>query len=643
MHPFSSRPVHQSRLSRLAISLAVLALASLGLAAGASAIKLPKQQKPGELTVLLQLRHPKGLAKFVRSVSDPQSPEYGDYLTVEQIIDRFGANQPDVSATMQWLREHGATGKLGATGTFITARVAAGVVASALPAAGATASSTGAVSDARRVPASLRGSVAAVETVPTEEGAFHTGAADAATKATGQEPGLDGSSILLNTGTPSGCAAGRQVHYPVPALEPFNGYTPNEYLDVYGHSKLHKEGFKGQGKDIAVVEIDGFRHSDIETFAKCFGLPTPNLRVRPVGIPKALPPGEETTLDLEVLTAVAPKLQHIYVYEGGSSEVGILLSVAAALGSKGHHPDAISISLGGCEAGLTGELVYHDVLEEIFAVAGGSGISVLVAAGDTGSSACRLESENGTTALPLLAASDPATSPYVTAVGGTNLELTPKNKIKRQVVWNDSPLSIGAGSGGASIITTPRPWWQKGILNGAGNGRLVPDVAGLADALPGYTIYCTAIECRNPFSPEGGWGTIGGTSAATPLYAGGVILADGYAGAHNSPALGFLNPLIYELGREAQVGKAGGGILSDVIQGNDDLGKMLPVDAGGGVPLGCCSARVGYDMASGWGSLDLPHLAQTATARFERAETRAQVEARQRAEAEERKAAAAKK
>lgn len=144
----------------------------------------------------------------------------------------------------------------------------------------------------------------------------------------------------------------------------------------------------------------------------------------------------------------------------------------------------------------------------------------------------------------------------------------------------------------------------------------------------------------NEVLPEGGFQTIGGTSAATPLFAGGVILADNYADAHNSPALGFLNPLIYEAGREEKAGTGGGKVVSDVTHGNDDLGVALPADAGGGSPLGCCSAAVGYDLASGWGSLNMPNLAKTATARFERAETRAQAEARRQAEAEEKRAAA---
>jgi kumamolisin len=600
-------------LSRLVLTLAVLALASLGLSATAGAA--PHGEKPRELTFLLQLNHPHGLAKFVRSVSDPRSPHYREYATVEQLVHKFGAKPAAKKATMQWLEEHGATGHLGATGTYVTARIPAGVAAKALPAVGASASSTGAVADARRVPVSLRGVVISIDTIGTAPGAFGTNvetAAGAPPKGLGQETGLKGTSIFENKGTQAGCAEGRAAG----EIAPLSTYTPNQYLEAFGHSELHKRGFKGQGKDIAVIEIDGFKKSDVNTFAKCFGLPKPNLVVRPVGIPKPLAPGTETTLDIEVLTATAPQLEHIYVYEGGSSEVGILASVAAALGSKGHHPDAISISLGGCEPDLAGELAFRDTLDEVFAVAGGSGISVLVSSGDQGSSACEREVEHVKTALPLLSASDPATSPYVTAVGGTNVELTKRNQIKEQAVWNDSPLLFASGGGMASILSTPRPWWQQGLLNKKGNGRIVPDVAGLADVFPGYAIYCTGVECAVPGKPDGGWQNVGGTSAATPLYAGGVLLVDGYQEAHGAPPLGFLNPLVYEIGRENRAGKGPRNVLYDVIHGNNDLGLLTAADAGGGAPLGCCSAGIGYDMASGWGSLKMVGLAKVGAARF---------------------------
>jgi kumamolisin len=612
-------------LSRLMIALVAAALAALGIAASANAVPTASDSatatasaksvaQNGELAVLMKLRHPKGLAKFVRSVSDPRSPNYRRYATVEQLVERFGAKPADRKATMRWLAEHGAHGVLGATGTYITASLSAATASRALPAAGASASSIGAIADARRVPATLRGHVASIGLIGTREGVFDRNVETLAGEHLGQEPGLKGTSIVQNFGTPAGCAAGIQAGAPA---EKLNGYTPNQYLTAFGHATLHKQGFKGQGKDIAVIETYGFRRSDIETFARCFGLPSPNLRVRPVGIPKPPAPGDETTLDLEVLTATAPRAEHVYVYEGGSSEYKLLNTVAAALGSKGHHPDVISISLGQCEPDLLGDIAFRDTMNEVFAVADGSGISILVAAGYEGSSGCKIELETGATALPLVSASEPASSPYVTAVGGTNVELTKGNQIKREMVWNDSPIALGAGGGALSILTTPRPWWQRDLLSKYGNGRMVPDVAGLADLLPGYSIYCTAEICKSPEQPEGGWQTVGGTSAATPLYAGGVLLVDGYQAKHGAPPLGFLNPLIYELGREAKAGDAAAlNVLLDVTQGNNDLGRMLPEDVGGGEPLGLFDAGIGYDVASGWGSLKLPGLAQVGVSRL---------------------------
>jgi subtilase family serine protease len=601
-----------SRTKRRPLLVLAIALVAFALAPLATAQAAPPK-KPGELTVILSLRHPAGLGRLVRAVSDPRSPQYREYLSVEQIVRRFGARPTAKRATLHWLREHGAQAKLGPTGTYVTARVPAAVAASALPATGATAAVTGAVANARRVPASLRAAVASVDVIGTKEGVFGTNVETSAGTPPGKEPGLKGSSVLFNRGTPKGCAAGTHAGEPAP----LNGYTPNQYLTAYGHAGLQKRGFKGQGMNVAVIEIDGFRRSDIATFAKCFGVPMPKLKVHPVGVKGPLPPGNETTLDLEVLAATTPKLSHIGVYEGGSSEYGILNSVAAALGHKGDRPDAISISLGGCEAELLGQIAFRDKLNEVFAVADAAGISVLVAAGDQGATSCRLEVEGAPNALPLISASDPASSPYVTAVGGTNLELTKKNAIKREIVWNDSPIVFGGGGGALSILTTPRPWWQQGILSGYGNGRLVPDVSGLADLAPGYVIYCTTPECRSEEQPKGGWQTVGGTSAATPLYAGGVILADGYEAAHGAPALGFLNPLVYEVGREARKGKvSGGNFLRDVTRGNNDLGVLEPEDAGGGHPLGCCSAGRGYDVASGWGSLAFGTLASNALGRY---------------------------
>jgi subtilase family serine protease len=582
--------------------IALLALATLAIPVGATADPAAPR---GYLQALFFLRHPAGLNRFVAAVSDPTSPRYRQYASVEALVRRFGAPPQDRQAAKRWLAGQGLRGRVGPTEAYVTARIPRGRIDELLPTAGASASGAG-LAAARRVPAALRGPVTAVGLLDTRPGAFQPAARAlasplAASSATTPPHG----SILPHSGTAAGCEAGRSAGVDPPLL---TGFTPNQYLTAYGHAELQDSGLRGQGFRVALIETEGFKRSDIETFGKCFGLRVPPTTSIVTARKRILPPGDETTLDLEMLTATVPDLDRIYVYQGGSSEAGLMRIVAAALGRRGHHPDAISISLGQCEQGLAGQLAFRRGLDNVFAVAAGAGISTLVAAGDTGSSGCTVFGSEGKTALPVLAASDPASSPFVTAVGGTNLALSKGNRIRSQIVWNDSPLEPAGGGGAPSILSDQRPWWQRlRGLDRYGDGRIVPDIAALADLVPGYSYYCTAPECLKEGGPA--WTAIGGTSVATPLMAGGVILASQYARERGQRALGFLNPLLYRLGAAKQSRQS---VFYDVTEGNNDIGAILPEAAGGGSPLGCCSARQGYDWASGWGSLKIPGLAAAA-------------------------------
>ncbi|HET6997467.1 MAG TPA: S53 family peptidase [Solirubrobacterales bacterium] len=589
------------RKARAALAL----LALLVFAAPASAAPgLPEES----LEAVLELRHPRGLNHFVRTVSDPSSRRYRDYASVEALIARFGASQADQNATLAWLARRGLHGSVGPTGTYVTVPIPSARAEQLLlrrGGAGASASAT----LGRRVPAGLRGPVTAVTVLSDRRNAFtnvmrggRTGA-QAAAKPRGY------SSILPHSGSAGGCAAGRAGPGGT-APQPF---TPNQYLSAYGHDAMHTRGLRGEGQTVALVEIDGFRRSDIETFAECFGVKLPPIHTIPVEpLTKPYPGGSETTLDLELLTAAAPGLDHIDVYEGIGNEAGILLTAGTALGSRGHRPDVISISLGICEPQYSGHLVYRRALDNVFAVAAGAGISVLIAAGDSGSSGCRVVTETESTALPIRAVSLPSSSPYVTAVGGTNLRLDAANRIASEIVWNDWPQLAGAGGGGVSLLSPRRPWWQQlPGLERYGLGRIVPDIAALADVFPGYAYFCTSSEeCRGLPQSSPGWTSIGGTSAATPLMAAGVALANQFAERHGERPLGFLNPLLYDLGAAAETRRL---VFRDVTKGNNDLGALLPENVGGGQPLGCCGARPGYDWASGWGSLKVLGLSRTAS------------------------------
>jgi len=590
--------------------LAVSALlASLAFAVPAAAGAAPGATEK-TVVALLELRHPRGLNRFVRAVSDPSSPRYRRYAGVEDLVARFGAGQADRRATLAWLKRRGLRGRIGPTGTYATVRIDADRADRLLPPRGGTGAGASAVAGlGRRVPAGLRGAVVAATLLGQRPNVIGNMAALDEEGARAAAASAPYSSILPHSGSAAGCPAG--VAGPGGTASP--PFTPNQYLTAYGHAAMHQRGLRGAGQTVALVEVDGFSPGDVETFAQCFGVKPPPIRTIPVKpLTQPYPGGSEATLDLEVLTAGAPGLDRIDVYQGVANEAGIMLTAAAALGSKRNRPDVISISLGICEPKYSGHLVYRRAMDSVFAVAAGAGISVLVAAGDSGSSGCRVVGERETTALPVRAVSLPSSSPYVTAVGGTNLSLDAGNQIVSEIVWNDWPQLAAGGGGGVSLLSPRRPWWQRlPSMRRFGLGRIVPDIAALADVFPGYAYFCTSSpQCRSLPQATPGWSSIGGTSAATPLMAAAAVLANQFAARHDQPPLGFLNPLLYELGAVPRFRRS---VFRDVTAGNNDVGALLPGNVEGGRPLGCCGARRGYDWASGWGSLKVAGLARAAS------------------------------
>ena len=355
---------------------------------------------------------------------------------------------------------------------------------------------------------------------------------------------------------------------------------------------------------MALVEIDGFSNSDIDHFASCFDLQVPPITAVAVGLKQLLSPGGEATLDLEVLDAAASRLKSIYVYEAAPDAAHVLRALTAPLQVSGAKPDVISVSLGLCESdtlaavGRSGIFATESALEE----ASAAGISVLGASGDGGSAGCIGTSSTDNTPLPKLAVTYPSSSPWVTAIGGTNFDLTAENQITSQVVWNDGSAQPGLAGGGGFSTLFARPKYQNGVVTQ--NQRAVPDLALLADVAPGYDVYCSAgADCDGR-----GWTTFGGTSAATPLLAGGFALVDQLLRENDLQPLGLANPLLYKL---AEAPPGGESVVYDVTQGSNDVGPFIQAD---GDPLGCCSATVGFDQASGWGGIDLAQFATDAQA-----------------------------
>jgi len=124
-------------------------------------------------------------------------------------------------------------------------------------------------------------------------------------------------------------------------------------------------------------------------------------------------------------------------------------------------------------------------------------------------------------------------------------------------------------------------------------------VSMLADIAPGYTVFCSATpDCVNSENTNP-WQTVGGTSAATPLLAGGLALVDENQRLNGRHDVGFVNPLLYKIGRNAALR---GSVFSDVHEFSNDIGPFITRNHRS---LGCCKAGPGFDRASGWGSVNV--------------------------------------
>ena len=526
-----------------------------------------------------------GLERLATAVTTVGSPQYGQFEPPATLERRFGAPAADRTRVLSYLHHAGATGaKIDATGLFADATMKVSLAqrlfgTSLARYESARAGRFLAPTGPSRVPRALAGAVTGVVGLDTRP-VFNPSHFSADNVPSG---------VDQRSGTPaaSACAGALQQR----------GFTPNQYLTAYDYSALQSQGITGQGERVALIEINGFHYSDVSSFARCFGLRLPAVNSYGVGIKHPLAPGGETTLDLEVLDAAAPGLKEIDVYESSPRASDVLRSLTAPVQNRNKTPAVISASLGTCEPALLEAIGVSGLrsAEGALAFAAAAGISVLASSGDVGSTACI-----GHDGMPIdaLAVSYPASSPFVTGVGGTNLSLGVDNTISAQPVWNDGPFDLSAGGGGVSDVFR-RPAYQHGFV--APNRRIVPDVSMLADVLPGYDIFCTAHgDCINKDNSSNPWVAVGGTSAAAPLLAGGIALVDQALRGQGREQLGAANSLLYTIGRSS----AAGSVFYDVTANDNDLGPYI----GSHQPLACCSAGPGFDYASGLGSVDLAKL-----------------------------------
>jgi subtilase family serine protease len=431
-------------------------------------------------------------------------------------------------------------------------------------------------------------------------------------------------------------------------------YEPFQLQKAYNLSPLFSRGIEGQGETIVIVDAFGSPSiaSDLQTFDSQTGLPNPpSFRViTPEGPVTTTPANctstysptgpdlcsdyygwtDETSLDVEWSHVMAPKANILLVETPMTETEGIYgfpQIVAAENYVVDHHlGDVITQSFGANEQTFTSPGQIYK-LRSAYVNAARHGVTVLAASGDQGStdedcdpaSGCA-NPDNVFCCTAHQAIDWPSSDPLVTAVGGTQLHLNAKGKrTAPDSVWDDLSSAVGvtgpvytwgAGGGGRSTVF-PRPFFQNGVAGAVGDSRGTPDIA-MSAAVNG------AVDFYDTTDPSvAGWGIVGGTSEASPLFSGIVALADQVAG----HSLGYLNPALYAMAQS----RVPDGIVP-ISQGGNTFTYCLPADTESNdscassadlVTVPGFNANGFYNNATGWGTVNAASFVP-ALARFAR-------------------------
>lgn len=317
------------------------------------------------------------------------------------------------------------------------------------------------------------------------------------------------------------------------------GLNASDLLDVYGARPLMAGGYTGAGQTIVFFESDGYRQSDLNEYAARNRLPPFTVAI--VGSNPGS--GTETPMDLEVAHGIADgaRLVYLNILSIRATNPAVAWELAFSTAAA-DYPGAIwSISLGICERAFNAADL--DAINKAVSAAESRGTSVFAASGDAGGNEC------AGAVGPDQGVSMPADLPAVTGVGGTTLKVSPPGTYVGETTWSLPLLSQGSGGGVSSFFG--RPVWQSapGVAGATGvqspcfdssGCRDVPDVSADADPSTGAQIV------------ENGTAYLGGgTSQATPIWAGLMALIDAYLRGHRKPMVGFANPWLYRLARGA--------------------------------------------------------------------------------------------
>ncbi|MFJ2731503.1 MULTISPECIES: S8 family serine peptidase [unclassified Streptomyces] len=371
-------------------------------------------------------------------------------------------------------------------------------------------------------------------------------------------------------------------------------YTPTQYQRAYNLNPLHRAGVTGKGRTIVLVDSFGsptIQH-DLDVYSARFGMKSTHVDVVKWGnVPRFDPANGdhnfwagESTLDVEMAHVVAPDARIVLVETGvnqsgvGTTGLREMMDAEKSLIDRGVG-DVISQSFGATENTFpgfrNGDFSSIRNLRYAFKDAAKHGVTVLAASGDDGATS---PTANSKVDYPYRANSWPSSDPLAVSVGGTQLHLDAKgDRIAPDSVYNDE----GASGGGPSHVFA-LPSYQNGVGQVVGDRRGTPDVSMSAAMNGGAWVYSS-------YDPKRvGWDVYVGTSAASPLFAGIVALADQVAG-HR---LGDIHQALYSLFAKSSRNPSTG-----IVDAKDGTNNSYAGVTG-------YSAVKGYDMATGVGTID---------------------------------------
>jgi len=540
---------------------AVALATTLALAASSAAVAAAS---PPVITFYFGLERPEASAQAAFfAVERPGSPSYRRFVSVAQVAARYGASRATRTAFMRALAGRGLSVRIDRSGVF--ARVSGTVAQLDRVFKVKIQQQFGNFPNVNTyflkgngrltLPADVRSLVEDV--VPTfAHSATATGQPTAVARIARATP-------PSRSGTWSrGCAKAKET----------GAFSFGQVRHAYGIDQLGS----GAGASVAIFNLgEGVTRADIADNARCFGYPRLRSRIllsdgqtSPFGLGTFEP--EE---DLALVRGMAPGLTSLTFTQAWLSPELWFLGASQLL-DAGHLPDSFSISYGECERDIRGKgstpttRAGADLMDSILVRLGLVGVGSYASAGDFGSSC------NG---RPFSGVAWPASSPFVTAVGGTQLTLTGANQRSTEVVWNDlafESVADGAGAGGGGFsVASARPPFQQG-LGLPGETRTTPDVSAVASQFPGW-----------PVVLAGHWVTDGGTSASAPLVASAMAILSADQQRLHRPPLGPANGLLYYLARCSP------STIWDVVSGNNGYLRTVPAR----------TAKPGYDLASGLG------------------------------------------